>query len=100
MKGATFARLTAGEGLPFPLRNLMILSYAVAPERLRPFVPPPFELDTRIVEPGREVAYVSAVIFENHSVPALMLPWPRLTFGQANYRIYVRWGGTAAVDAR
>lgn len=76
-----------------PLWHLAMVTYAVPPERVRPHVPPQFELDTRTDQQGKEHAFVSVVTFKNERMSMSLLPWLRLTFLQVNYRTYVRYQG-------
>ncbi len=78
-----------------PLRHLAMVTYAVAPERVRPHVPSRFDLDLRHDGQDNTWAFVSVVMFENQqagpSAPALRCL--RATFPQVNYRAYVRLAG-------
>jgi len=71
------------------LRHFAIVTWAVPPERLRPFVHPRFELDCVEVG-GAPRALLSAVPFEDQDFRAAAFPSPRWRFGQTNYRVYVR----------
>jgi uncharacterized protein len=71
------------------LRDLLFINYAVDPDRLRPFVPAELQLDTLIDGKGRPLAFVSAVPFHVADVRSGLLPLPRLSFEQINYRAYV-----------
>lgn len=69
-------------------RHLLFLHWSVPLERLRPFVPPPLEVDTWN---GR--AYLGIVPLEMHDVRPRF--WPKgcgLHFLEANLRTYVRLG--------
>lgn len=71
------------------IRDMLFINYAVEPERLRGLVPEQFALDITLNQSGREVAFVSAVSFRNVEVSSTLLPRPRLSFDQINYRAYV-----------
>ena len=71
------------------LHHFAIITYAVAPEVLRPLIHPRFELDC-IELGGTSKALLSVVPFEDHDFRMANFPSPRWRFGQTNYRIYVR----------
>lgn len=83
--------------MSIPLRHFAMVTYAVPPDRIRRLIPAQFDLDTRPDEAGREQAYVSVVMFENHRIRALLAPWPKFTFPQVNYRAYIRKQDAPAV---
>ena len=72
-----------------PLTNFCMVTYAVPPERVRRYIPPGLELDTRRNARG-EHAFVSAVLFLNDHIRLFPTLWPTFTFYQVNYRTYVR----------
>lgn len=94
--------------------NLAIVSYAVPPAMLTPYLPvapdgSTLEIDTRddLGPPGPGAqrtpsAFVSLVAFEFQRCRVLGVPWPGHThFAEINLRFYVRTGGHAgARDAR
>jgi hypothetical protein len=71
------------------LRHFAIVTYAVPPERVRPYVHPRFDLDTFSGSDGRPLVWVSAVPFIDQDFRLMRLPWPAFQFGQTNYRTYV-----------
>jgi uncharacterized protein YqjF (DUF2071 family) len=79
------------------MRDMLFITWAVPPERLRALVDERLELDIRSDFAGNEIALVSAVTFNVADVRSSVLPLPRLNFGQTNYRVYVRSGETPAV---
>jgi hypothetical protein len=74
------------------LQHFALITYAVPPERLRPLIHPAFPLRTVWID-GEERALLSVVPFLDRDFRARQLPWPRFSFGQTNYRIYVRYRG-------
>lgn len=72
-----------------PLTNFCMVSYAVSPERVRPYIPAGLTLDTRVDSRGEEKAFVSAVLFLNDHIRLFPTRWPQMTFHQVNYRTYV-----------
>lgn len=73
------------------LCDLTVVTWSVAPERLRRHVPSRLSLE---VVGGR--ALLSAVTFQNRGFSPHWLP-AGLTLGQTNYRVYVRDGDQRAV---
>ncbi len=71
------------------LAHFAIVTYAVAPDRLRPLIHPRFDLDC-IQLGGVSKALLSVVPFEDQDFRAAAFPSPRWRFGQTNYRVYVR----------
>ncbi|MEN9361828.1 MAG: hypothetical protein RL095_3363 [Verrucomicrobiota bacterium] len=71
------------------LRHFVLLTYAVDPERVRPYVDESFDLDCYLDAAGRRKVWVSAVPFEDQDFHFHGLPWWRFRFGQTNYRTYV-----------
>jgi hypothetical protein len=78
------------------IRDLMFINYAVDADRLRPLVPEELDLDLVTGANGRPLALVSAVPFTVADVRSTILPLPRLSFNQINYRTYVSAGDGAA----
>lgn len=72
------------------LHHFAIVTFTVDPAALRPYVHERFDLDTIVDDSGRTRALISVVPFEDHDFAFARLPWPRWTFGQTNYRAYVR----------
>ena len=73
--------------------NLPLLSYAVAPELLRPRLPAGLALDTR-----DGYAFVSLVAFDFLDTRVLGVPWPGFrNFAELNLRFYVRRGAERGV---
>ncbi len=88
--------------------NLAIVSYAVPPAMLKPYLPvapegSTLEVDTR-EDPGSRSpsAFVSLVAFEFLRCRVMGVPWPGHTdFAEINLRFYVRAGGpSSARDVR
>lgn len=71
------------------LKHFAIVTYAVAPERVRPHVHSRFDLELFPGADGLPKAWVSMVPFEDQDFRFVRLPWPRFRFGQTNYRTYV-----------
>lgn len=69
-------------------RRLCLLTYAVEPARLEPWLPPGVELDLREGQ-----AFVSLVAFDFLRTRVLGIPWPGYRdFPEINLRFYVRHG--------
>jgi len=79
------------------MRDMLFVTWEVQPETARKLVNERLELDTRADARGREVAIVSAVCFHVTDVRSAVLPVPRLSFEQVNYRVYVRARGIPSV---
>lgn len=79
------------------IRDLMFINYVVDPDRLRPLVPEELSLDLITGANGKPLALVSVVPFHVADVRSGLLPLPRLSFNQINYRTYVNAGERAAV---
>ena len=71
------------------LADFAIITYAVPPERLRPLIHERFALDTIDIGAG-ERALLSVVPFRDLDFTAAAFPFPKFSFGQTNYRVYVR----------
>lgn len=80
---------TRGIDVVATLEHFAIVSYAVDPDRVRPFLHPRFEPDTFTDAEGRPKLLVSMVPFEDQDFHFAALGWPRWRFGQTNYRTYV-----------
>jgi hypothetical protein len=78
------------------IRDMLFINYAVDPDRLRPLVPESLNLDLIAGPEGKPRALVSAVAFQVSEVRSSILPLPRLSFNQINYRAYVNAGEGAA----
>lgn len=72
------------------MRDMLFINWAVDPDAARRFVDPRLELDTVIDSGGKSMAFASAVCFRVDEVRSSVLPLPRLSFEQVNYRIYVK----------
>ena len=72
------------------MRHFAIITYAVAPDALRAHLPARFEPDCIVTSDGGERALVSVVPFLDVDFHPAFCPWPKLTFGQTNYRAYVK----------
>jgi hypothetical protein len=71
------------------LKHFAIITYAVEPEVVRPFLHPRFVPDCVVLASGTK-ALLSVVPFEDQDFRLAARPSPRWRFGQTNYRIYVR----------
>jgi uncharacterized protein YqjF (DUF2071 family) len=71
------------------LADFAIITYSVRPERLRPLIHERFALDTIDIGAG-ERALLSVVPFRDLDFTAAAFPFPKFSFGQTNYRVYVR----------
>lgn len=79
----------AGRDVVATLEHFAIVTYAVAPERVRPHVHPSLELDCFPGPNGKPLVWVSMVPFEDQDFRFSAVPWARFRFGQTNYRTYV-----------
>jgi hypothetical protein len=91
------ARMLMDMQIQMLIRDLMFINYAVDPARLRPLVPEMLELDLISGASGGPVALLSAVCFRVADVRSSLLPLPRMSFNQVNYRTYVKAGEGAGV---
>lgn len=78
------------------LRNFALVTYAVDPKALQMLLPKEIEAEVFQVN-SESKSFVSAAMFMNTGFHMPVLPWPRLDFGQTNYRAYVRHKGERAV---
>jgi uncharacterized protein YqjF (DUF2071 family) len=76
---------------------MLFVTWAVQPERAQKLIGERLELDTLTDSTGREVAFASAVCFNVAEVRSSVLPIGSLSFGQVNYRVYVKAGDVPAV---
>ncbi len=83
--------------IQLPIRDLLFINYAVSLESIRPIVPEEFDVETIVDPNGKQIAFVSVVPFKVVDLHSTMLPMPRLSFEQINYRTYVKTGGAPAV---
>ncbi len=72
------------------LQHFAIISYAVPCDRVRPHVDARFELDSFRDAKGQPRVWVSMVPFEDEAFRFACARWPRFSFGQTNYRTYVK----------
>jgi uncharacterized protein YqjF (DUF2071 family) len=72
------------------MRDMLFINWAVDPAAARKLAPEQFELDTTKDSSGKMSALVSAVCFRVVEVRSALLPIPRLSFEQVNYRLYVK----------
>jgi uncharacterized protein YqjF (DUF2071 family) len=73
--------------------NLILATYAVPQELLRPRLPPGLDLDLREGQ-----AFISLVAFDFHDTRVLGVPWPGYrNFPEINLRFYVRHGDERGV---
>ena len=89
--------MTTIKQIQMVMRDMLFLTWAVLPEIARKLVDERLELDTVTDANGREIALVSAVCFHVTDVRSAVLPLPRLSFDQVNYRVYVKAGEVPAV---
>lgn len=83
--------------IQLPIRDLLFINYAVSLESIRPIVPEEFDVETIVDLNGKQIAFVSVVPFKVVDLHSTILPLPRLSFEQINYRTYVKAGGAPAV---
>lgn len=86
-----------GKQIQILMRDMLFITWEVQPENLRKLVHERLDLDTKTDPAGRAVAFVSAVCFRVAEVRSSVLPLPRLSFEQVNYRAYVRADDAPAV---
>ncbi len=79
------------------LADFAIVTYTVDPERLAKCLPDGFEPDVYQLTDGSNVAFVSAVPFRDLDFRFAGADWARFSFGQTNYRAYVRYRGQRCV---
>jgi len=80
------------------IANLLLINYALPPERLQPHVPDSLPLRCFPAPGGEgEVAFLSVVWLRQRGLRAAALPWPRWTFEELNIRAYVDCGGEPGV---
>ena len=72
------------------LDHFATVTYAVPPERLRPLIHDDFDLHIVSID-GEDRALLSVVSFVDRDFRFRRVPWARWSFGQTNYRIYVRY---------
>ena len=72
------------------MRDMLFINWAVDTDAARRFVDSRLELDTVIDSGGKRMAFASAVCFRVDEVRSSVVPLPRLSFEQVNYRIYVK----------
>ncbi len=78
------------------VRNFALLTYAVPADRVKRHLPSAYTLET-FHRNRREHCLVSATCFCNHGFRWSGLPFPRLTFDEATYRVYVTHRGRQGV---
>lgn len=79
------------------LADFAIVTYAVSSDALRKLLPPEFEPDVFQLDDGTRCSFVSAVPFRDLDFRFECMPWMRFSFGQTNYRAYVRYKGRRCV---
>ena len=77
------------------LEHFAITTFAVSPEAMARHLAPGFEPEVFQLAAGPR-AFVSAVTFLDSRFRFRLLPWPRFSFGQTNYRAYVLRRGQRA----
>ena len=70
------------------LKHFAIITYAVPAERFSGIFPDRFRLDT-IQANGQELGLVSVVPFVDVDFTLAVVPFPKFTMGQTDYRIYI-----------
>jgi uncharacterized protein YqjF (DUF2071 family) len=88
-----FERLTT---ISVEVLNFALITYAVPVERVRRRLPSPYTLET-FHRNGQEQCLVSGTCFCNHDFRWSATPYPRLTFDEATYRVYVTHSGRRGV---
>lgn len=78
------------------LSHLTMLTYAVEPQRLRAHIPDRFDLELVTLDDGRRAGLVSVVNFYDERFRNARCPLFPMSFGQTNYRAYIRHEGKAA----
>jgi uncharacterized protein YqjF (DUF2071 family) len=79
------------------MRDMLFITWEVEPAVVRKLVDERLELDTRVDDAGRAVAFLSAVCFHVTEVRAGALPLSSLSFQQVTYRTYAKAGADPAV---
>lgn len=90
--------MTAEKQFQMVMRDMLFLTWEVAPEVVRKLVDQRLELDTVEGSNGPAAALVSAVCFRVAEVRSSILLLPSLSFDQVNYRVYVKAGHVPAVS--
>lgn len=70
------------------LQHFALVTYAIDPARLEGMLPHRFKLDT-IQYQGKEQALISVVAFVMLNLTSAVFPFPKVSMGQIDYRIYV-----------
>lgn len=78
----------AGLDVQCKLQHFALITYAIDPIRFKKIIPKRFKLDT-IEYKGKTVALMSVVPFIDVDFTSAVYPFPKLTMGQTNYRVYV-----------
>jgi Uncharacterized conserved protein (COG2071) len=81
--------LARGLAVETTLEHFAIVTYWVDPSSLREHLHPRFEPVCLVVD-GRRRALVSVVTFVDRDFRFVACPWLRMSFGQTNYRAYVK----------
>lgn len=72
------------------LLDFAIITYAIQPELLDSILPDSLEPDLYTLDNGDEVAFISAVPFQDKAFHFHFAPFIKVGMGQTNYRAYVR----------
>jgi len=80
----------SGMDVQTTLAHFAIVTYMVDPDILRTHVHERFELDCITASDGSQMALISVVPFLDRDFRFVRMPWPKWSFGQTNYRAYVR----------
>lgn len=70
------------------LKHFAIITYAVPACRFQDLFPERFQLDTVMID-GQAMGLVSVVPFVDIDFTSAVVPFPKFTMGQTNYRIYI-----------
>jgi len=89
--------MTNSKQIQMVMRDMLFVTWAVSPERARKLIGGQLQLDTLANSNGRVCAFASAVCFNVADVRSSSLPIGRLSFGQVNYRLYVKADEVPAV---
>lgn len=79
------------------LADFAIITYCVSPEQLSKHLPNGFEPDVYTLADGTRTAFVSAVPFRDLDFRFAGAQWAKFSFGQTNYRAYVKHEGKRCV---
>lgn len=75
------------------VENFALITHAVPASRVRPHVPPRFQLETFESMVGEEMAFISSSTFCNRQIHWSAARYPAHDFDQCTFRTYVTWKG-------